>query len=99
MHDFGPYAYGGDDGSSSRFYDQMRRRRSWSVNSRQGLSGYAAYLMGADPGVEMGALVGAGGAAAYDSAQGANAMNAILVGVTTGALTFLINRWLSKVLS
>lgn len=83
-------------GFSERYYDAMRRRRGWSMNSPQGLQGYSAFLAG-DPGVpeELGAVVGAE-AAAFEAEPGIG--RAVLIGVATGALTFLVNRWLGKVL-
>jgi hypothetical protein len=85
------------DGASARYYDQMRRRRRWSLNGRNGLQGYSAYLAGA--GDDIGSLVGAT-TAAYesDSSPGASASRVIFIGVATGVLTFLVNRLLGKVL-
>jgi hypothetical protein len=86
-------------GFSPQYYDVSRRRRAWSMRSRQGLEGYAAFLAGEEsvsPN-ELGSVVGAG-TAAYETSAGVNPARAVFIGVATGALTFLVNRWLGKVL-
>ncbi len=90
-------------GFSERYYDSMRRRRAWSMNGPRGMQGYAAFLAGAEDGTldvspssDVGSVVGAG-TAAFESTTGASAAKAILIGVATGALTFLVNRWLGRI--
>lgn len=73
-------------GDSATFYGQQRRRRS-----RQQMS-YQQYLAG---GVED--IVGAE-VAASSADHGSSAARAIAIGVATGVLTLLINRWLESAL-
>lgn len=85
-------------GNSAADYVQSRRQRRWSMNGRNGFQGYAAYLAGEEPEyVSDGSAETGAGVAAYDASQGSTAMRSILIGVTTGALTFILNRWLGKV--
>lgn len=98
MSAFGPYYRYAD---SDTGYVAMRRRRRWAMGGRQGLQGYAAYLMGADAGgadagAETSAIMGAE-IGAYED-QGNSALRSIAIGAATGVVTFLLNRWLSKVL-
>jgi len=79
---------------SALFYDAQRRRRRWAQGNR-GLQGYAEFLGGASD-AEVGALVGAGTAAMSDSAGPSSAWRSIGIGVATGALTFLLNRYLER---
>lgn len=97
MNAFGPYYAMGDDGSSSRYYDSTRRRRSWSMNGRQGLQGYAQFVLG-DTASDTATIAGAETAAFDQVGSGSSAARSIAIGVATGALTFLINHWLAKVL-
>ena len=71
----------------------------YEAAGRRGLHGYAQFLAGYgdDSTVDVSAVVGAG-AASMDASMGDTATRAIVVGVTTGVLTFLLNRWLGKVL-
>lgn len=88
-----------DSSGSAINYDAMRRRRArWNG---QGLQGYASFLLGdaSLPGLEeSGAIVGASEAAGIDNIGGSSAARSIAIGVATGAITFLLNRWLAKVL-
>lgn len=79
-------------------YDSRRRRRRWATGP-QGLQGYAAFLAGdpGDPSAQVGAIVGAEEAAYLDQ-SGSSPWRSIMIGVATGAATFLVNRWLGKVL-
>lgn len=66
------------------------------------MQGYAAFLAsggmyGDDSIADVSAVIGAE-AAAIDSTAGDMAWRSITIGVTTGVLTFLLNRWLGKVL-
>jgi hypothetical protein len=86
------------DATSANFYDQYRRRRRWSLNSRNGMQGYAAYLSGfGEGGDEISPLVGAA-TAAYEADGRSDVARAVYIGVATGVLTFLVNRFLGKVL-
>lgn len=83
--------------NSAMYYDQARRKRAWSMNGATGMQGYAQYLSGhmADGSVDVGAAVGAG-TAVFDAESGDTAMRAIAIGVATGVVTFLLNRWLES---
>ena len=91
MNDFGPY-YLGD---SAEGYDRMRRRRQRAMGPRQ-LQSYASFLLGVDSASGSPDIVAAETAAFSDT--GSSVLRPILIGVATGALTFLINRWLEKAL-
>jgi hypothetical protein len=82
---------------NAKQYVEWRRRRRWSMG-HGGLQGYAQFLGGGggDPSAEVSSIIGAE-TAAMDSAGGDAAFRAIAIGVTTGVVTFLINRWLGKV--
>jgi hypothetical protein len=87
--------------TSANYYVTERRRRRWEMGHR-GLAGYAQFLAGGMGGMGDGsaaatAIIGAE-TAAMDSSSGDAASRAIFIGVTTGVLTFLLNRWLGKVL-
>lgn len=81
---------------SSMTYSQERRRRRWSMESPRGLQGYASYL--GDASADLSAIVGADVAEVESSDGGAPVWKAICIGVATGAITFLVNHWLAKVL-
>ncbi len=86
-------------GNSAMNYDQMRRgrraRMSWSVNNPNGLQGYAGYLAGyGDSTADVSSIVAGEVAGEMDSASGDAVLRAIGVGVATGVITFLLNRWL-----
>lgn len=96
MDAFGPYRLGDSTGGSARFYPQWRRRRQWT---QRGLEGYAAFLMGAAPEQGQGLAPGLVGAevAAFDAeAHPGSFLRPVAIGVATGVLTFLINRWLER---
>lgn len=89
-------------GDSSEGYMQQRRRRTWQEHAQEralahyvssSMSGYGDTII--DPAIS--SIVGAE-VAAEDSSGGAGPFNSIAVGVATGVLTFLLNRWLGKVL-
>jgi hypothetical protein len=84
-------------GNSAEYYSLMRaRRRRWAMGP-QGLSGYAQFLAGyGDTAADVSSVVGAE-TAAMDSAMGDTALRSIAIGVTTGVVTYLLNRWLGKV--
>ncbi len=75
-------------------YDAHRRRRRWEQGNR-GLQGYADFLTSVDPSTDAGAINGATSAAMADVAV-PNAWRSIAIGVTTGAITFLLNRFLER---
>lgn len=90
-------------GDSNLTYMQHRRARAWAAG-RHGLNGYAQFLAGygdassdATASLAIGSVVGAE-TAELDSMGGDPAWRAIAIGVSTGVLTFLLNRWLGKVL-
>ncbi len=80
----------------SQNYSMARRRRRWAQGNR-GLEGYSAFLSGMGDGEELGAIVGSE-TAAFSDAGGSSMWRSIGIGVATGALTFLVNHWLGKVL-
>lgn len=95
MNAFGPYQLGDDGGvsSSTRAYMQWRRRR----RGNERLEGYAAYVLGAaSDAPELGALVGAETAAFDEAGNSSSFWRPVAIGVATGVLTFLINRWLER---
>ena len=98
MNAFGPYYALGDNGSSSRYYVNMRRRRSWSMNGPRGLEGYAQFVLGDTASADTATIAGAEAAAFDQVGGGSSVARSIAIGVATGALTFLINHWLGKVL-
>lgn len=81
---------------SARFYSQMRRQRQWANRGNQGLQGYAEFLSGY--GEDTFSPVLGAETAAMDDEAGVPVWQSIAIGVTTAALSFLVNRWLSKVL-
>lgn len=84
-------------GNSAMNYDMMRRRRAWSMTSAQGLHGYAQHLNGyGDTASTVSSMIGAETAGELDSASGDGTIRAITVGVATGVITFLLNRYLER---
>jgi len=69
---------------SARYYSQHRR-------GAQRRMSYQEYLAGADLGPELG-----GQLAAADASSGV--ARSIAIGVATGALIFVVNRWLERLL-
>lgn len=84
-------------GNSAMNYDMMRRRRAWSMTSAQGLHGYAQHLAGyGDATADVSSIVAGEVAGEMDSSSGDATLRAIGVGVATGVITFLLNRYLER---